>query len=334
MIYPDFLHKNDIIGITAPSGGIREEKLPAYLRSLEQLKSRGWRIRETENVRLPCEPSSPARQRGEELNRLIRAEEIGLILCAAGGELLCECLPYVDFDALAARPKWVQGYSDPTGLLFSITTRLDIATLYGPNAGGFGMERLHPALEAALAVMGGSLPVQRSFPAYQPFFTQEQPDGSYALTQPVAWETPNGGFSAEGRLLGGCLDVLESVLLGTPYEDARGFAERYEAEGVVWYFDLFSMTPEQVFYALWRMGQAGWFRTARAFLFGRVAIPHTEYSLLGSYEAAVRRALGERVGIVLNGDVGHVKPAFTLINGAYARLAAGEGAGKLEMELR
>ena len=37
-------------------------------------------------------------------------------------------------------PKWLQGYSDPTGLLFTITTNLDIATIYADNFCVFGMK--------------------------------------------------------------------------------------------------------------------------------------------------------------------------------------------------
>ncbi len=332
MIYPKYLKQGDVIGITAPSGGINGDKLPSYLLSLEHLRRQGWRIRETDNVRLPCEPSSPAPQRGREVNELIADDGVKAILCAAGGEFLCECLPYVDYDAIAAHPKWVQGYSDPTGLLFSITTRLDIATIYGPNAGGYGFETLHPALQNSLALLGGELSVQRSFDRFQPFFAEESRRG-YNLTEPVCWESGNGGFSAEGRLLGGCLDVLESVLLGTPFEHVKGFTERYAHDGVIWYFDIFSMTPEQVFYALWRMGQAGWFRTARAYLFGRVAIPNTQFSLLGEYSAAVRRALGENAKTVFHADIGHVKPAFTLVNGAMGRVTVENGGGTLETEL-
>lgn len=333
MIYPDFLQNGSLIGVTAPSGGINEKKLPSYLLSLEQLKKQGWQIRETADVRLPFVPSAPAEQRGSELNALFSDPQIAAVLCATGGDFLCECLPFVDFAALRSRPKWVQGYSDPTGLLFSITTRLDIATIYGPNAGGFSMEILHPALENSLAFLRGETPVQRSFDRYQPFFADDTPDGSYALTAPVRWEAVNGDFEAEGRLLGGCLDVLESVLLGTPFADVCGFVKRYEADGVIWYFDVFAMTPEQIFYALWRMKQAGWFRTARAFLFGRPAIPNTEYSLFDGYPAALRRALGEGAKIVWNADIGHVKPTFTLINGAYGRVTARNGGGALEMKL-
>lgn len=325
MIYPRFLKPGDRVGIPAPSAGIDESHLPEYLRSLEALRRRGWQVEETESVRSGLLPSAPPQKRAEEFNLLAEDEGIGGILCAAGGDFLVELLPYVDWEALRRSPKWVQGYSDPTGLLFPITTLLDIATVYGPNAGGYGMEPLHPALEYSLSLLEGRIAPQRSFSRWQLPLTG-RPDGSYLLQRPVCWETPCGPVRAEGRLLGGCLDCLEN-LRGTPYEDAAGFARRYAADGIVWYFDIFAQTADQVFYSLWSMKQAGWFENARAFLFGRVMFPQ------GDYPAAIRRALGD-AAIVWNADIGHVKPAFTLINGAMARVAAADGRGTLEMELR
>ena len=60
-----------------------------------------------------------------------------MILCAKGGDLLFEILDKVDYQALKANPKWVQGYSDPTSLLYAITTKYDIATIYGLNGKGY-----------------------------------------------------------------------------------------------------------------------------------------------------------------------------------------------------
>lgn len=323
MIYPKDLHKGSVIGIFAPSAGIDDAHMPDYLRALEVLKAQGWKTEETASVRSGEMPSASPQVRALELSQLAGREDIDLLLCAAGGDFLVEMLPYVDWAALKAHPKWMQGYSDPTGLLFSITTLLDIATIYGPNAGGYGAEPQHSSQQISLQLLEGNLIPQHSFSRYQPPL-EGRADGSYLLSRPVCWETPNGAFQAEGRLLGGCLDCLEN-LRGTPFEDAAGFAKRYADDGILWYFDIFAMTADQVFYSLWSMKQAGWFENARAFLFGRVMFPQ------GDYEKAIGRALGQ-CKIALNCDIGHVKPAFTLINGAMGRVQVKNGAGTLEME--
>ena len=191
------------------------------------------------------------------------------------------------------------------------------------------MEPLHPALKNSLDILSGSMPVQRSFERWQPFDAPSRPDGGYNLTRPVCWQTPNGDFRAEGRLLGGCLDVID-ILRGTDFIDVPGFVKRYEDDGVIWYFDVFAMTAEQVFYSLWSMKQAGWFRTAKAFLFGRVMFPG---GMMLTYEQAVRRALGD-VPFALEADIGHVKPCFTLIHGAMGHIRVEGGRAVLGMELK
>lgn len=329
MIYPEFLKENDLIGVTAPSAGLDESHLVGYLKSLEHFHARGWQVTETPNVRLPDLPSSSGHQRAKELKGLCQDSRVKMIWCAAGGDFLVEMLPEVDFEALRTHPKWMQGYSDPTGLLFPITTKLDIATIYGLNAGGFDMEQLHPALENSLDLLAGKLPVQHSFDRWQPFDAAPRPDGGYNLTRPVCWQTPNGAFDVSGRLLGGCLDVID-ILRGTDFIDVSGFVKRYEQDGIIWYFDVFAMTAEQVFYSLWSMKMQGWFRTAKAFVFGRVMFPG---GMMLNYEQAVRRALGD-VPFALEADVGHVKPCFTLINGALGHLTVEKGRAKLEMELK
>lgn len=330
MIYPAFLQPGDTIGITAPSAGMGEGNnyMTEYLCSLDHLKRR-WRVVETPNVRTGQMPSSSGPQRAAELARLAEDPAVKAVLCACGGDFLVEMLPYVDWQAIGRSPKWYQGYSDPTGLLFPITTRLDIATLYGPNAGSYDMDRLHPALENNLSILSGRLPVQRSFDRYQPVGEEREADGGYRLTRPVHWQTPNGDFSAGGRLLGGCLDVLD-ILRGTEYAPVPAFVEKYRQDGVLWYFDVFAMSAEQVFYCLWSMKQAGWFRHASGFLFGRVMFPRGEFL---TYEQAARRALGE-VPMALECDIGHVRPDFTLINGAIGRVNLEKGRAVLEMELK
>lgn len=329
MIYPEFLKENDLIGVTAPSAGLDEGHLVGYLKSLEHFHARGWQVTETANVRLPDMPSSSGAQRAKELKGLSQDSRVKMIWCAAGGDFLVEMLPYTDFEGLKANPKWVQGYSDPTGLLFPITTKYDVATIYGPNAGGFDMETLHPALETSLDILSGKLPVQRSFERWQPFDAASRPDGGYNLTRPVCWQTPCGPIDQTGRLLGGCLDVID-ILRGTDFIDVPGFVKRYENDGIIWYFDIFAMTAEQVFYSLWSMKQAGWFRTAKAILLGRVMFPG---GMMLSYEQAVRRALGD-LPLALEADIGHVKPCFTLINGALGHITVENGRAALEMELK
>lgn len=79
------------------------------------------------------------------------------------------------------------------------------------------------------------------------------------------------------------------------------------------------------------MKQAAWFQYAKGFIFGRTLFEGTMLDM--SYEDAIIRALGENVPIIMDADIGHVAPKFTIINGAIGHWKAEKGKGSLEMIL-
>lgn len=327
MIYPKFLKNGDTVGICAPSAGIGEEDFPEFDRSLFHLELEGYRIKETASVRSGLAESAPPEVRGAELNELIGDGDVNAVICATGGDFLISMLRYVDFDALRENPKWIQGYSDPTSLLYTVTTKLDIATIYGVNAGGFWMDRLHSSLSDGLRLLRGDIPVQNSFTFYEG--NRSGRDGGYNLDSKVRWECPNGDFKVKGRLLGGCMDCLCDVL-GTSYDGTADFIDRYYEDGVIWYFDVFAMKSETVHNTLFRMKDMGLFRNAEGFIFGRVCFPGSFTGM--SYPEAALKILGD-APVVFEADVGHVPPKMTIINGALAELECTDGKGTLKMEL-
>ena len=330
MIYPKWLKKGDSIGVPAPSAGIREEKLTKFDQSLRHVKDEGYNVRETASVRSGLLASAPGEVRGREFMELVEDDEVKMIFCAAGGEFLIEMLPYLDYEKIRENPKWIQGYSDPTSILFSVTTKLDIATIYGCNGGGFGMTELHPSLEENLKLWKGELTEQSGYDQYEGERPEEEVDGYY-LTSPVEWKTPNGPVKMSGRLIGGCMDCLLD-LLGTPYDNAADFAKRYADDGVIWYFDVYDMAAESVYRTLLHMRSAGWLENAKGFIFGRITFPHSVIDM--TYEEAVLRAVGDQVPVILEADVGHVNPRMTFVNGCVAHVEAADGKGRIKYEWR
>lgn len=328
MIYPEFLKKNDAIGITAVSAGIEGKKLAQLDLSEQNICGQGYKVVETKNVRAGGIVSSTGRERARQLKALCEDSSVKLILCASGGDFLIDMLPYVDYEAIKASPKWIQGYSDPTSLLYSVTTLLDIATIYGFNGGGYGMKELHKSHKDSFAILGGDIVEQKSYDFYEGG-KDGAPDG-YILTEPVCWKNLNGGeVNVKGRLLGGCMECLADII-GTPYDGTKKFLDRYKKDGILWYFDIFGLRSEQVYNTLWHMKQAGWFEGATGFMFGRVMFAGTFLDM--SYEEAIVRALGGSP-VVFNMDIGHVAPRMTIINGAMGELSSSLGKGRLKMQL-
>lgn len=324
--YPKFIQQNETIGITALSAGVGR-KIDSFNKSLESLKKNRFNIIETENVRVNSEISSSAEERAKELNELVIDKNISMIMCASGGDFLLEILPYVNYDNISKNPKWIMGASDPSSILYVITTKLDIATLYGLNAGSYDQNELHESLKNNLEILKGNIVVQNSFDLYQ--IEEDTNLDGYNLTEKVQWNSLNGECEIEGRIIGGCIDVLR-YLLGTPNDYTEKFIEKYKDDGIVWYFDIYALSSEDFYLTLLQMKEAGWFKYIKGIIVGRVRYPQTFTSV--TYEDALLKVFSD-IPTIFNADIGHVSPKMSLINGALTKIKCKDGKGILEFKL-
>lgn len=309
MIYPAFLKKNDTIGITAPSAGVGR-KLESFETSLSVLKKQGYRIKETGNVRINDVRGGSAKERGNELTSLFLDDEVNFVMAAAGGDFLNEILPYVDFNILKKHPKWLMGFSDPTGILYPYTTLYDVSTIYGANAGDYDISPLPKYLKNNLELIKGNLIEQHNYSRWQKALPWDvegfQPDTK------VRWECTEDAFAARGRCIGGCIDGLKD-LIGTKYDGTARFIRKYKDDGLIWYFDNFSLSAENLYRTLIQMKYAGWFQNAEAIILGRTLIESSDTGMTYAYAAA--HAV-EEVPVIYQADIGHTMPHLTMINGA------------------
>ena len=126
------------------------------------------------------------------------------------------------------------------------------------------------------------------------------------------------------------MDVLKNIV-GTSFDYTKEFIERYKEDGIIWYFDIFSMTSEDVLRTLWQFENAGWFEYSKAFIFGRVKYPNSFLDM--SYIDAYKHVLKDKI-IIHDADIGHVKPTFTIINGSYVTIDYSNSTFKVETELK
>ena len=327
MQYPKFLKANSTIGITAPSQGVGDD-IPSYEKSIQTLTNYGYRIKETKSVRKKGMVSTSGEKRAKELDELITDKDTDMIMCAAGGDFLIEMLPYINWQHIKDNPKWIEGYSDPTYLLYVITTKLDIATIYGCNAGSFDQTKLHQSLKNNLEILSGNIVEQHSFDYYQKEWKSNE-DG-YNLTEKVYWETINGNVDIKGRIIGGCLDCLKD-LPGTPYDNTKEFIERYKDDGIIWYFDICEPSAEETYRILFRLKEAGWFKYIKGIIVGRVASPKHFYQDF-TYQDALKRMFKD-LPIIFNADIGHIPPKMTIINGSMAHVTCKNGKGAIKQKL-
>ena len=342
MRYPRMLEKGNTIGVTATSAGYETEvDLAALASGISHFRELGYEVVVTDNVRTFHKGrSSDGPTRARELMQLFGDPMVRAVIAACGGDYLVEMLPYVDFQSLDADPKWVQGYSDTTGLTFTITTNLDIATMYSYNFSTFGMEHWHRSLKDCVSILEGTDVVQHSYDLYQDGHLEKVTGlESFDLVKPVEWKNifPGGKGSRDelvlkGRLLGGCLDVLLN-LIGTRFDNTLNFTDRYKNDGILWFLESFDLGSEALVRGLWQLREAGWFRHAAGFIFGRPAMYRSCSDI--SYEEAVLSILGELgLPIILEADIGHKPPQFAMVNGAMAEVRSKGGKGSIHIERR
>lgn len=328
MKYPKFLQHNDTIGITAPSSGVGMN-IDDYIQSVHNIEKSGFKIVETKSVRNNNEISTTAVERIKELNEMIENDKVKLIMAAAGGDFLYEIMPYIDYELISKNPKWIMGASDPTNLLYTVTTTLDIATIYGHNAGGFDAKELFDSQKVALEFIKGNIVPQNSYLKYESN-RNSRVNNNYNLDAEVKWELLNKEFDITGRIIGGCIDCLR-YLPGTKYDKTKDFIERYKDDGIIWYFDVFSQTAEDFYLTLLQFKEIGWFNNIKGVIVGRVKYPNAYTSM--TYQQALKIVF-EDIPIVFNADIGHVPPKMTIINGSLARVYAKDGKGTIEQFLK
>jgi muramoyltetrapeptide carboxypeptidase LdcA involved in peptidoglycan recycling len=252
-----------------------------------------------------------------------------MIWCASGGEILIDMLPYIDLDNISRNIKWIQGYSDPSTLLYLVTTKLDIATIYGINAGGLDQDNLHSSLEYNLELLKGNISKQNSYEYYEKTNSKRKDNNEYNLNTKVKWISNKENIDITGRLIGGCIDALNDII-GSNFDYTLDFVEKYYKDGIIWYFDIYSMSSIQLYRTLFHMKYTGWFKYSKCFIFGRVLFSNEEFI---SYYEAIEKIL-EDIPFIMDTDIGHTSPKMTLINGSICNIKYKDNKGNIELILK
>ncbi len=331
MRYPEFLEPGGRIGFIAPSFGCSLEPYrSAFEAALSRFRDEGYATVTGPNCYAEngIGKSSTPEACAAEINDFFLNDRADVMISCGGGETMCEDLPFVDFEAISrAKPHWFLGYSDNTNLTFTLPTLCDTAAVYGPCVSAFGMQPLHAAVQDAFAVLTGSKTVFSNYDGWEKESLKDEahPFAPYHITEPYGMTVYGGGKAGfGGGLIGGCLDCL-TTLCGTRFDRAADFAERYKSDGIIWFLEACDLSAMDVRRALWQLREAGWFRNASGFIWGRPMHFGEDFMGLG-YDDAAAEVLG-RLGVplLLNADLGHLPPMMPFVSGALAGVRAEDG---------
>lgn len=266
--------------------------------------------------------------RAEDLMAAFADPAVRGIFSIIGGDDSIRTLPHTDLGVIRANPKVFLGFSDTTVTHFACYAA-GLASFYGPS------------VMVGFAENGGMLPavvdsVRRTLFSAEPAgelrpadaWTVEHLDWGdpalqgrrRALTPSTGWRWLQGRGAVEGRLLGGCIEVVD-WLRGTPV-----WPERSAWEGAVVFLETSeeAPSPQAVTRMLRSLAAAGGLERAAALLFGRPGggVPEADFA---AYDQALLGVVRDELGrddmpIVAGMDFGHTEPGVVLPFGALARV--------------
>ncbi len=339
IIYPEFVNSSLTLGVTAPSSGLGHEAFKIRFDIvMKQQIAKGIKIIPgeclMENIQFV---SGSSLQRAKEFLKMWRDKNIFLIQPPWGGEHLIDILEHIEFDSLIETPTWLQGYSDISTLLFAITTKTGIATVHGSNFMDLisGQDQLTEESRNYLYLKKGETFTQKSSEMWQKEFIGFHNDvySKFHLSEKTEWKILNSElneFKVEGRIIGGCLDVI-SELCGTPYGDLVSFKQKYcKNEGTIFYFENCEQNPIQLYRILIKLKYSGWFDKLNALIIGRNSGPENDdFTYLDCLKKVFKNMT---YPIIYDADIGHKPPQMTLVNGAVMTLFLNSGKAVVKQE--
>jgi len=186
------------IGIISPaSRPLDEEK---YRNGILYLRDCGYQVVESNQVLDSYGYLAGSDQvRADNFNAMFRDPQIDAVFCSRGGYGTPRIIDAIDYDVIRKNPKLFVGYSDITALNLAIWKKASLVTFSGPMVAVEMGKGIQPFTEAWFWKLLTS-PVQN-------VLLSNPPDSPVRIIRPG---------QASGRLLGGCLSLINAVL-GSAY---------------------------------------------------------------------------------------------------------------------
>ena len=271
------LRQGSRVAVVSPASAAVAEKID---RGCERLRAFGYEpvVMPHAKERGPLYFAGTAEERLSDLHAAFADASIDGILCTRGGWGSAELLSMLDRELVCANPKVFVGYSDHTSLHVWLQQECGLRTVYGPM------------VAADWSLDDGE--DERTWRGVV------ETAGPWSVGAADGMRVLRAGPVAEGRLLGGCLAIIEASL-GTPW------AMRIEEPCVLFLEDI-NVKPYQWDRMLQHLRWAGLMKHVQAVVLGDTTgnVNGDDVSLL---EEACLHALRDVAGPVLIGlRSGHV----------------------------
>ncbi|HYF81573.1 MAG TPA: S66 peptidase family protein [Clostridia bacterium] len=263
-------------------------------------------------------------KRAEDLMTAFEDKSIKAIFSCIGGDESVRMLPYIDFDVIRNNPKILIGYSDTT-VAHMMCYKAGLSSFYGPSILAELAENMEMHdytkhwIERVLfssSAIGTVEPSPGWTSEHLPWVEKNwsikrslQPNTGYELLQ--------GSSIVRGRLIGGCIEVLE-MLKGTelwPGIDAWN--------DTILFFETSEDKPDPTYFEYWlrNYGSQGILNRTNGIIFGK---PY-DNQYYEEYKKAIVKVVRDEMKladlpILCNMNFGHTAPMMILPYGAMAEI--------------
>ncbi len=328
MIKPSKLNKGDTIATISLSWGGAGDLPHRYQIGKEQIEETfGLKVVETRHALRSAEwlDKNP-KARAMDLMEAFANPNIKAIFTNIGGDDSIRTLPYMDLEVIRNNPKIFLGFSDSCVTHF-VCYKAGLMSYHGPSVLANFAENggMFPYLIDSIQKTLFSNEIIGEIPQNTTGWTNERLDWfepsnqniKRKLNPPIPWKFLQGSGKVQGRLLGGCVEVLE-FLKGTTY-----FPLLKEWQGKILFLETseVKISPEQLKWILRNYAATGVLKTIKGLLFGR---PYDNV-YANEYEAVIQKVIVEEEGltdlpIITQMDFGHSAPTMTLPYNALAEM--------------
>lgn len=282
--------------------GIQVDAMPNALKSADWL----WRNPEA---------------RADDLMQAFEDNRYRAIISTIGGDDSIRILPWLKLDVIQANPKVFLGYSDST-ITHMACLKAGVRSYYGPTImAGFGEPGgLFPFMVDTVRKTLFEPTANWALPANKGLWSTEalpwsglEANQQRPRESPLSWRWLQGQGEINGRLIGGCLDVLD-MLRGTDFWPADDLWQ-----GAVLFLETSEQAPppSTLQYFLRTLAAMGLLQKINGLLFGRPGGCRPESFL--AYDDVILKVIRDEAGldipIITHLDFGHTDPMWVLPQG-------------------
>jgi muramoyltetrapeptide carboxypeptidase LdcA involved in peptidoglycan recycling len=328
LIKPKLLTKGDTVATISLSWGGAGELLHRYEIGRKQLQDTfGLRVIETKNaLRSADYISKNPKARADDLMEAFSDKSIKAIISNIGGDDSIRTLPYTDLSIIRDNPKIFLGFSDTTVTHFACY-KAGLTSFYGTSLlvgfaenGGMHQYQVNDIKKTLFSASpaGEILPNETGW-------TSERLDWNditlqntkRQLNKSSGWNWLQGNGKVEGRLIGGCVEVLEFLKAtelwpaSSDWNDKILFLETSEE----------IMPPEHFRRILRNYAAQGVFEKIKGLIIGR---PY-DNKFVDDFNSVLLEVIRDeqdnnQLPIITEMDFGHTCPVFTIPYGVLAQL--------------